>query len=75
MSEKAAEKPPKKVKKPREKGRVGKAADGFAGAWKRWTRRVFKWVFVAVFSGVLISVFLVVALRFVNPYMTYYIVT
>jgi monofunctional biosynthetic peptidoglycan transglycosylase len=64
----------KKIKKPREKGRIGKAADGFTSVWRYWTRRVFKWIFVALFSGVLISVLLVVALRFVNPYMTYYFV-
>nr|XP_061781278.1 biosynthetic peptidoglycan transglycosylase-like [Nerophis lumbriciformis] len=65
----------KKIKKPREKGRVGKAADGFYAVWRRWTRRVLKWLFYGVFAGVVFSVLLVVALRFVNPYMTYYFVT
>ncbi len=75
MADDAAEKPRKKSKKPREKGRVGKAADGFTSVWRRWTRRVFKWLAYGVLTGVVISVLLVVALRFVNPYMTYYFVS
>lgn len=75
MADDDADKLRKKIKKPREKGRVGKAADGFTSVWRRWTRRIFKWVAFAAFTGVLISVLLVVALRFVNPYMTYYFVS
>ncbi|MEM7439580.1 MAG: monofunctional biosynthetic peptidoglycan transglycosylase [Pseudomonadota bacterium] len=65
----------KKLKEPRKKGRVSLAADGFAGRWRRIIRRVLKWVFYALGLGIVISVLLVVSLRFVNPYMTPYFVT
>lgn len=75
MADESAGELRKKIKKPREKGRIGKAADGVALVWRRWTRRIFKWIFVALFAGVAMSVVLVVMLRFVNPYMTYYFVS
>ncbi|MCO4823442.1 MAG: monofunctional biosynthetic peptidoglycan transglycosylase [Amylibacter sp.] len=74
MADDDAAKLRKKIREPRKKGRVGKAADGFTSVWRRWTRRVFKWVFFGAMIGVAISVVLVVMLRFVNPYMTYYYV-
>ena len=75
MAEDDAAKLRKKVKEPRKKGRVGKAADGFSAGWRRWMRRIFKWLFLGAFAGVVISFLFVIALRFVNPYMTYYFVS
>ena len=63
------------VKQPRERGRVGRAADGFAVRWRRFTRRVFKWIFLAGFAGVVVSFLLAVLLLFTNPYMTPYFVS
>lgn len=65
----------KKVKEPRKKGRVSKAADGFAARWRKVVRRVLKWVFYVLAAGVVVSVILVASMRYVNPYMTPYFVT
>lgn len=75
MAESDAGKLHKKIKTPRKKGRIGTAVDGVAGFWRRWTRRVLKWLFFAALIGVAVSLVLVVMLRFVNPYMTYYYVS
>lgn len=75
MVEDAADKLRKKVKEPRKKGRVGMAADRFESVWRRWVRRIFKWLFLGAASAVVISFLLVILLRFVNPYMTYYFVS
>ena len=65
MADDDAAKLRKKIREPRKKGRVGKAADGFTSVWRRWTRRVFKWVFFGAMIGVAISVVLVVMLLLV----------
>ncbi|WGI22156.1 monofunctional biosynthetic peptidoglycan transglycosylase [Amylibacter sp. IMCC11727] len=75
MAEDDADKLRKKIRKPREKGRVGKAADGFAGVWRYWTRRIFRWVLYGLLAAAAFSILLVVTLRYVNPYMTYYYVS
>ena len=65
----------KKIKVRRKKGYVGVAVDGVAGFWREWIWQIFKWLFLSVLIGAALSIVLVVMLRFVNPYMTYYFVS
>lgn len=74
MAEDDASRLRKKLKNPRSKGKVGKAADTFSGAWRYWVRWVLKKLFLISVSAVVLSVLMVVLLRFANPYLTYYFV-
>ena len=65
----------KKIKVRRKKGYVGVVVDGVAGLWRGWIWQIFKWLFLSVLIGAALSIVLVVMLRFVNPYMTYYFVS
>ncbi|MEM6618854.1 MAG: monofunctional biosynthetic peptidoglycan transglycosylase [Pseudomonadota bacterium] len=62
-----------KIKEPRQKGTVSRAADGFATRWRRGIRWIFRWTFRLVLLALILSVGLVGLTRFVDPYPTPYL--